>query len=236
MGYVYKITNTVNRKSYIGISINEPEKGRIRKHLTGRGNRILANAVKKYGRDAFVCEILKENIFPDLLPDLEVAYIAKYNTVRPNGYNLTYGGHHGTHSEETCEKISRANRGKPSPLKGKPLSQDHCEKISRSLRGRSFSKDHRENLSRAQQGRSTSQETREKISLTSRGRYHSQETREKISQNLQSPDKEPAQELFFSFPITMPLSEKRKILRKKFPERGQTTIYRWVREWEDEKI
>ena len=33
MGYVYKITNTVNGKAYIGISIREPEKGRVREHL-----------------------------------------------------------------------------------------------------------------------------------------------------------------------------------------------------------
>ena len=30
MGFVYKITNTVNGKAYIGISIHEPEKRRIR--------------------------------------------------------------------------------------------------------------------------------------------------------------------------------------------------------------
>lgn len=92
MGYVYKITNTINNKSYIGISIHEPEKRRIRQHLSGHGNRIIANAVKKYGKEAFVYEILEANVFDEFLPDLEVAYIAKHNTVAPNGYNLTYGG------------------------------------------------------------------------------------------------------------------------------------------------
>ncbi|MYA71127.1 hypothetical protein F4009_05950 [Candidatus Poribacteria bacterium] len=38
MGYIYKITNTINNKSYIGISIHEPEKGRIKDHLSARGN------------------------------------------------------------------------------------------------------------------------------------------------------------------------------------------------------
>ena len=92
MGYVYKITNTVNSKSYIGISVHEPEKRRIKAHLSGHGNRILARAVKKYGRDAFTYEILEANVFDEFLPDLEVAYIANYNTVAPHGYNLTYGG------------------------------------------------------------------------------------------------------------------------------------------------
>ena len=259
MGSIYKITNTVNQKHYIGISIHEPETGRIKKHLTGHGNRILANAVKKYGRDAFVYEILEENIFPDLLPDLEIAYIAKYNTVRPNGYNLTYGGESCKKvSEETREKISRANRGKPahnkgkslsketrekmslnrrgkpSHKKGKPLSKETREKMSRAHRGKSFSKEHREKLRRAQQGKSPSQETREKLSLANRGKTYSQETREKISRNRCSPDKKPARELFFSLPTTLPLSERRKIVQKKFPERGSTTIHDWVRQWENE--
>ena len=63
MGYVHKITNAVNQKLYIGISIHEPEKGKIEDHLTGRGNRILANSVKKHGNDAFVYEILEETSF-----------------------------------------------------------------------------------------------------------------------------------------------------------------------------
>ena len=68
MGYVYKITNTVNQKHYIGISIHEPETGRIRDHLSGNGNRILAKAIKKYGRDAFTYEILEEGVFLNCCP------------------------------------------------------------------------------------------------------------------------------------------------------------------------
>ena len=92
MGYVYKITNTRNNKSYIGISIHEPTNGRIRHHLSGYGNQCIANAVKKYGKDAFTYEVLEANVFDEFLPDLEVAYIAEFNTFVPNGYNLTRGG------------------------------------------------------------------------------------------------------------------------------------------------
>ena len=95
MGYVYKITNTVNNKSYIGISIHEPTQGRIKEHLAGRGNRYLANAIKKYGKDAFTYDILEANVFPELLPDLEVAYIANFNTVASSWVSiLRYGGDH----------------------------------------------------------------------------------------------------------------------------------------------
>ena len=93
MGYIYKITNTINGKAYIGQTILDPVAGRIHDHFNypDRSNVYLSNAIKKYGRDAFTVEILHEalNIFLD---DLEVAEIKKHNTFAPNGYNLTHGG------------------------------------------------------------------------------------------------------------------------------------------------
>lgn len=115
MGYVYKITNTVNGKCY-GISVNEPEKDRIQKHLSGKGNLIIASAVKKYGRDASTYEVLEANVFDEVLPDLEVAYIAKLNTIVPHGYNLTHGGDSsGSPSEQTRQRISASLKGRPLP-------------------------------------------------------------------------------------------------------------------------
>ena len=135
MGYVYKITNTRNNKSYIGISIHEPEKRRIKDHLSGYGNRLIANAVEKYGKDAFTYEILEANVFPEFLPDLEVAYIANYNTVAPHGYNLNSGGFHAIPSVNTCRKISESRKGEKHPFFGKKLSKDHSRKISEALSG-----------------------------------------------------------------------------------------------------
>ena len=107
MGYVYMIINTVNGKAYIGKSIYDPEKRRIKAHLSGHGNRLLADAVKEYGnQDAFTYEVLEANVFDEFLPDLEKAYIAKYNTVAPHGYNLTHGGEGaGRPCDETRQRL-----------------------------------------------------------------------------------------------------------------------------------
>jgi len=257
MGYVYKITNTVNGKAYIGFSIHEPEKRRIRQHLSGQGNRIIAKAVKKYGKDAFVCEVLEANVFDEFLPDLEVAYIAKHNTVAPHGYNLDSGGG-GIPSEETRKKISESRKGKKHPQFGKPLSAETRRKISEALKGREHSADTRRKLSEAHKGKTRkplSTDTRCKISEAMKGRERSAEhcrkiseskkgknnpnfgkppsaeTRRKISEASMHPDQIPAREYFLSLPSDMPLKEKRRLLYTTFRNVDQSTIYRWVRKW-----
>ena len=190
MGYVYKITNTVNNKAYIGISIHEPEKRRIRQHLSGskEGNRLIARAIKKYGKDAFTYEILEANVFDEFLPDLEVAYIANFNTVAPHGYNLTSGGEHAIPSEETRRKMSES-------LKGRTLSEEHRRKISDAGKNRSAethrkiseanknpSAETRRKISDALKGKPRSAETRRKLSEANKGKKHSEETRRKLSE------------------------------------------------------
>ena len=197
MGYVYKITNTVNNKCYIGISIHEPEKDRVKQHLSGsaRGNRLIARAVKKYGRDAFTYEILEANVFDEFLPDLEVAYIANYNTVAPNGYNLDSGGggagspsaesrrkmseaHKGKkHSAETRRKISEAHKGKKPNNFGKKHSAETRRKISEANKGKTLSEEHRRKISEAKKGKPSwnkgktlSVETRRKLSEANKGK------------------------------------------------------------------
>ena len=201
MGYVYKITNTVNNKAYIGISIHEPEKGRIKDHLSGRGNQLLANAIEKYGKDAFSHEVLEANVFDEFLSELEMAYIAKFNTVAPHGYNLSYGGKHGTHSEETRRKISEAKKGKKMSVearrklskakKGKPnfrargrkCSEETRRKISEANKGRKQSKEHRRKNSEANKGEKNANFGNKGEKSPAFGRKHSAETRRKISES-----------------------------------------------------
>ena len=201
------ITNTENQKKYIGISIHEPEKRRIKDHFSGRGNRIIANAVKKYGKDAFTYEILEANVFDEFLPDLEVAYIANFNTVAPNGYNLTSGGDkHKRLSAETRLKISEKQKGRPriiseagrrklselakgrtgdkNPCFGRKLSEDHRRKLLDSRKGKPLTENHRQKLSEAHKGKTHSVSTRQKLSELNKGKTHSPEARRKISEAL----------------------------------------------------
>ena len=202
MGYVYKITNTVNNKSYIGISIHEPDKIRIRDHLSGHGNRIIARAVKKYGKDAFTYEILEENVFDEFLPDLEVVYIANYNTVAPNGYNLTHGGEKNViPSDETRRKLSEANKGENNPNFGKTGEKNHFFGKKHSAGARRKISEARKGKKPYNLGKTLSTEHRRKISEAAKdrtgeknhffGKKHSEETRRRLSETNKGKKKPP---------------------------------------------
>lgn len=94
MGIVYKITNKINGKVYIGLTTT-PLKERWRNHIVsvGRVKRPLYNSMKKYGVENFLIEeIDRSNDFEEL-GKLERKYIEEYDSTNPeHGYNLTFGG------------------------------------------------------------------------------------------------------------------------------------------------
>lgn len=92
MGYIYKISNSINSKVYIGLTTN-PIEHRFYQHkyLAGRGvNRALYCAMRKYGIDNFYVEQIEE-CDNSILKQRERYWIAYYNSYM-NGYNMTVGG------------------------------------------------------------------------------------------------------------------------------------------------
>ena len=88
-GKIYKVTNKVTGKSYIGQTRYTIE-ARWKQHQHKDDGTYFHNAIKKYGVDAFIVEELEECDIKDL-DSREIYYIAKYDTFK-NGYNLTIGG------------------------------------------------------------------------------------------------------------------------------------------------
>lgn len=101
-GYIYKIYNDVNEKVYIGQTITTIKK-RYRDHVNASKSQntygvILYRAMKKYGVDKFhvvqLCKIScnSEDELRKQINDAECLYIKEYNSMKPNGYNITAGG------------------------------------------------------------------------------------------------------------------------------------------------
>ena len=104
---IYKITNKVNGKCYIGQSINPKE--RWRGHICGDGQNyvsLIHRAIKKYGENNFTFEIL--GWFEDY-NEKEKYYIQYYRSYQPYGYNIQLGGQEPPHyngEQNSFAKIS----------------------------------------------------------------------------------------------------------------------------------
>ena len=98
MGIIYCYTNQVNNKKYIGQTIN-PEQ-RYAQHKSSAFNEKdrdydspLHRAFRKYGYEKFHYEVLVKDVDEiEILNNLEIYYIQKYNSQVPNGYNIDLGG------------------------------------------------------------------------------------------------------------------------------------------------
>lgn len=128
---VYKHTNLINNKVYIGqTSYANPEKrwGKYgQKYSTCT---FFYSAILKYGWDNFNHEILETNLTSEEANEKEKYYINLYKSNQEDfGYNLTSGGEQGkTLSTLSRQKMSTAK-------KGKPFTEEHKQNISKALRG-----------------------------------------------------------------------------------------------------
>jgi len=199
-GIVYKATNKINGKSYIGQTTQflcRRIADHVSKSLNDKDAYYFHKAIKKHGKDSFVWTIIGESVSREDLNNLEIEMIKKYDTFN-NGYNLTLGGEGASGyklTEEVKDKISKTLSGKNHPWYGKHHSEETKIKISKANKGRKFSKEHRKNLSDANSGekhhnygKHLSRETRSRMSKAQQGiknamygKHHSEFTKNKMS-------------------------------------------------------
>lgn len=95
MAYIYKITNQINNKVYIGKTEDTIEK-RFKEHCkastkTKEKHRPLYAAMKKYGVENFTVELIEKVKLEDSLEERECYWIDYFNSFK-EGYNATRGG------------------------------------------------------------------------------------------------------------------------------------------------
>ena len=88
MGFIYKITNIITNKCYIGETKQNNPESRWKEHKNtiknGVGCPALQDAVKKYGIENFKFDILLI-CFDEDRYKYEIEYIKKYNSIVPKG-------------------------------------------------------------------------------------------------------------------------------------------------------
>lgn len=138
---IYRITNTVNGKSYIGkTGMNFGDRWDCHRAQLNGGyhcNRHLQNAWNKYGAENFEFAVIYKESDQDRLNVLEQQCIAEY---RAKGlcYNISDGGDGGNNlgkhlSESTKHKIGEKNRVN---MLGRKASEETKRKMSESQRNR----------------------------------------------------------------------------------------------------
>lgn len=201
---IYRITNLINGKTYIG----QHKYKNLNDSYMGSGKHLKA-AQKKYGIENFKKDILVFNIVEKSFIDLlEKEYIKFYRSIGKAEYNILDGGGGCTgfhHSEETKHKLSEVNKGKRfsdetrkklseaqkgnQNCKGKKLSEEHKRKLSEAHKGKLLSDKTRKKLSEAHKrqtpwnkGKQMSEEQKRKISDANKGRKMSEEFKRKRSE------------------------------------------------------
>lgn len=94
MAFIYKITNLINNKCYIG-KTNETIERRWQDHKLNclkesKEKRPLYSAMRKYGIQNFVVEEI-ENCSSEIVEEREIYWIKHFQSYS-NGYNATFGG------------------------------------------------------------------------------------------------------------------------------------------------
>jgi len=96
-GIIYLITNQKNNKKYIGLTIQSLER-RWKYHIEQanagqiKSRESLHADIRKYGKDAFSIEEIERGITKKDLEAKERKWIRTFNTLIPNGYNISRGG------------------------------------------------------------------------------------------------------------------------------------------------
>lgn len=176
MYYIYRITNNINHKTYIG----QHKTSSILKDDGYMGSGLLINAAyKKYGIENFTKIIITAAPTRFEANVLEKYYIAKERKENKNGcYNIADGGY--TFSELSHSKVSREKaldtRRKNGTLKH---SEETKKKISEATKGRTpwdkgikrgpCSEETKKKISEANKGKHLSEETKKKIGLGNKG-------------------------------------------------------------------
>jgi hypothetical protein len=189
---IYRVTNLTNGKRYVGQTVRAIPQ-RWAAHVSAANTNSpqwLAQAIKKYGADNFIIEVIDTVFSHTEALAAEAKWIAFYDATGADGYNMTGGGPGIVgyrHTDEAKAKMSKARKGKPRPpgfgpkisaaLKGRHHSPETRAKIGDVHRGLKHTPEARAKMSAALRGRIITSEARTKIAARLRGRKHSEERR-----------------------------------------------------------
>ena len=166
---IYKIINKVNRKYYVGSSLNVKPRWRCHKSTLRRNihrNDYLQRAWNRNGKENFnfiLVEKLNENTTLEQLLTVEQKYLDIAKTERDKCYNLNFEATGSEWNEYSKQKLSKRYLGKGNPMFGKHHTEESLKKIRQSSCERKHSEKSKEMMKTSARRRGISEENRKKI-------------------------------------------------------------------------
>lgn len=136
-------------KSYIGQTIHSLSH-RWKQHLRNNKNPYAVHAaLKKYSPENFLVQEVSQASTQEQLSNLEKVWIILLQSAEPDkGYNLTWGGEGGSHTEATRQKLKEAQLR----VTNRSHTPETREKIRKGHLGLKFSEEHRKKISLNRRG------------------------------------------------------------------------------------
>ena len=132
--YIYKLTNIITNKVYIGKTTVIIER-RIKRHFNEakKGSTLyLHSAIRKYGIKNFKVEQIDTANTLEELSKKEKYWIEYYKSYdKKFGYNLTKGGEGGALTGDALERMKKSKKGKPHSEKQKARGYDYLKGINK---------------------------------------------------------------------------------------------------------
>ena len=110
--YIYKFTHIESGRSYIGQTIQEPNRRRLEHIADSRHTPKeyhFHNALRKYSIESFIFEVIDTANTIEELNLLEEKYVEQYDSIN-NGFNIRQAGGNKLHSEESKQRMREAQK------------------------------------------------------------------------------------------------------------------------------
>ncbi|MER8941355.1 GIY-YIG nuclease family protein [Mesorhizobium sp. M0915] len=160
LGFVYKITNLLNGKVYVGQTTQRPAKRwTSHKALSANPKWPIHRAIARHGIANFEFAVIEECADREALDLAECRWIAELRCKKPRGYNITDGG---------------------GGTQGYRFSPEARAKLGDRMRGRVVSPETGRKISASKKGWKPSSETIARSAESRRGKHHSDERKAKI--------------------------------------------------------
>lgn len=183
MHYLYKITNQLNEKVYIGQTIDDKNRWHAHKSFAKQALPVqyIHRAMAKYSSENFEFEVIATCRTQEDADETEKMLIIQYDSQnKESGYNISHGGdqvwnrglpreqqpmYGKHHSEESRKKISASNMGKDMPHK----TEEQKKYMSNIMKGRILTDEWKNKIGQARKGIKHSEESRKKMSVSQKG-------------------------------------------------------------------